>query len=191
MRKSVLIAVLLVALLMAFRLLGALQPTWLPNFQPLAALFFCGAACLGTRVRLVVPLAAFLVSFPLVNLILGNPGDTSGLVISLVGFGAVVGIGHLLRQRSTGVLMAGTVAASLAFYLLTNTACWLVDPLYTKGLQGFTEALWSGPAGFAQPTWVFLRNALAADVVFAGLFLWATRPLRESEASLVVAERVS
>jgi hypothetical protein len=38
---------------------------------------------------------------------------------------------------------------------------------------------------------VFLRNALAADVVFAGLFLWATRPLRESEASLVVAERVS
>lgn len=191
MRKALPMILLLVALLIAFRFLGALQPDWLPNFQPLAALFFCGAACLRSRLGMIVPLAAWLVSFPLVNAMYGNAADTSGLLIVLAGFAVVALIGHSLRGRGAGVMLGGAVASSLAFYLVTNIACWLSDPLYTKDLQGAIQALWTGPVGFAQPTWVFLRNSLGADVLFATIFLVASQPLRATESALVVAKQAS
>lgn len=191
MPKRLPIALLLVALVIGFRLLGALRPDWLPNFQPLAAMFFCGAACLRTRAGVLVPLAAWLISFPLVNLLLGHPDDTSGLFVALAGFASVAAIGKAFQGRGTKALIAGTLAASVAFYLVTNVACFLSDPLYTKDLQGFTQALWSGPAGFAQPTWVFFRNALAADLVFTGLFLLASAGQRAGALERLVARRVS
>jgi len=191
MRKALPMILLLVALLIAFRLLGALRPDWLPNFQPLAALFFCGAACLRSRLGMIVPLAAWLVSFPMVNAMYGNAADTSGLLIVLAGFAVVALIGHSLRGRGTGVMLGGAVASSLAFFVLTNLVCWMTSPLYTKDLQGAIQALWTGPVGFAEPTWVFLRNSLAADTLFATMFLLASQPLRAKQTSLVVAKQAS
>jgi len=191
MRKALPMTLLLVALLIAFRVLGALQPAWLPNVQPLAALFFCAAACLRSRLGLLVPLGAWLVSLPLTNAMYGNAGDTSGLFIVLAGFGVVALLGHRLRGRGTGVMLGGVLASSLAFYVLTNLACWIVYPLYTKDLHGLVESLWTGPVGSAQPTWVFLRNSLAADTLFAAMFLLASQPLRKKESALVVVERAS
>ena len=45
-------------------------------------------------------------------------------------------------------------------------------PLYPKSFEGFVQAQWTGPAGFG-PTWVFLRNAMAANVLFTALVLVA------------------
>jgi hypothetical protein len=88
-------------------------------------------------------------------------------------------------------MLGGAAASSLAFYVVTNLACWAFYPLYTKDLQGAIEALWSGSAGAAQPTWVFLRNSLAADVLFASVFLLASQPLRAKAPSVVVVQRAS
>ena len=67
--------------------------------------------------------------------------------------------------------------AALAFYFLTNCISFVTLPNYPKTLEGFVQAQWTGPVGYG-PTWLFLRNALAANLAFTGLFLVAMRPLR-------------
>ena len=49
---------LILILLVAFRIIGSAFPETLPNFQPLAALFFCGALMAkGWRAWVIQPVA--------------------------------------------------------------------------------------------------------------------------------------
>ena len=72
-------------------------------------------------------------------------------------------------------MLATTAAGALAFFFLTNTVAFLADPLYPKSWEGFVQAQWTGPVGAVLPTWVFLRNLLAANLLFTGLFLLGNR----------------
>ena len=73
------------------------------------------------------------------------------------------------------------LGGSLFFYIVTNTASWLTltEPHYAKSAAGWLQALTTGQPGYA-PTWVFYRNTLISDMLFAAIFLacvhWSRKP---------------
>ncbi len=69
----------------------------------------------------------------------------------------------------------------MLFYLVTNTASWLVLPDYEKTLAGWIRALTRGTPQHP-PTWEFFRNTLASGGLFTGLFVGAVKLTESSEA---------
>ncbi len=169
--KTALPAILLCVLLIAFRIMGAMTETF-PNAQPLAALCFCAVAFVQAR-WIWIAFAAWIISYPIASIVQGyTPGlDLLGVFL---GFAAVAGLAWIFRKRSSLVLFGGVVLGSLAFYFLTNTVAWMTTASYAKTFEGFFQAQWNGLPGYP-PAWVFLRNALGADLLFTGLFLLANR----------------
>jgi hypothetical protein len=70
-------------------------------------------------------------------------------------------------------MLIGSVAATLVFHLITNSAAWLADPRYAKSLIGLWQSLWTGAPGDVLPSWVFLRNLGVANLIFTGAHLLA------------------
>lgn len=70
-------------------------------------------------------------------------------------------------------MLLGSIGAALVFHLITNGVAWLADPRYAKSLTGLWQSTWAGAPGDILPSWVFLRNLAAANVLFTGLVLLA------------------
>ena len=175
MKREYLPLVILTAIVIAFRLLGAAFADTLPNFQPLMALVLCSVIFLKGTTRWVLPLAAWVITDPIVSLFQGYPLIGWHHLGMLIGVASVIGIAVYLKPRaSTGNVLFGTVAASLAFYFLTNTVAFFADPyaIYPNTMEGFVQAQWTGPAHLG-PTWIFLRNTLGSNLLFTGLVLAA------------------
>jgi len=178
----------LFAIAVAYRLLPVLlgvtleQPAWLPNFSPMAALCLCGAAFLPARLALVVPFAALLGTDLVLNAHYGFPLFTTEFLGKTGAFAVVAALGWRLRGNARpGVILPAVLGGSLFFYIVTNTASWLTltEPSYAKTAAGWLQAMTTGLPGYA-PTWVFYRNTLAGDVLFAAIFLacmhWNRQP---------------
>jgi hypothetical protein len=60
------------------------------------------------------------------------------------------------------------VAGGLFFYIVTNTAAWMGNPSYPRGLEGLWMSLTTGLPGMP-PSWVFYRNALFSDLIFGAM----------------------
>ncbi len=182
----------IVLLLIAFRIAGSSLPESFPNFQPLAALFFCGAIMLKGWKGWAIPLGAWLVTYPAPALLQGNGSymDPGILLTTAIGFGATFLIGKSLGGRNTAVLLLGTVGAAVAFHLITNGAAWAFGGLYPKTPAGLWQSFWGVPAGGVLPNWVFLRNMVGANLLFTAIFLSARFALpRFSSAAEPVAVR--
>lgn len=166
---------LILALLAAFRLIGSAFPETLPNFQPLAALFFCGALMTQGWRGWAIPLAAWLITYPAPALIEGNAAHLSPAILltAALAFAATFLIGKSLAAKPIAVLLGGSVAAALVFHLITNGAAWIGSPLYPKNPLGLWQSLWAGPTGSPIPSWIFLRNMTAANLLFTAVFLSA------------------
>jgi hypothetical protein len=170
-------ALLIVALLAAFRVLGSAFPEQLPNLQPLPAVLLCSFIFLKGSQRWLLPLFVWLVTDPLASVLQGYPVFGWHNLSVLLGVGITVGVAHLAARRPTVLPVLGAAALSaVAFYFFTNLVSFLFDPLYPKSWLGFTQAQWTGPEGFG-PTWVFLRNAVAGNLAFTGLFFAAFQSL--------------
>ena len=187
-------ALIIVATL--FRLLpvflGAtvVQPEWLPNFSPMAALCLCGAACLPRRWAFAVPFTALLATDFILNTHYGFPLVNTELVLKNIAFIAIAAFGWQLRSRArAGVLLPATILSSLFFYAATNTASWLAEPAYAKNLAGLGQALTTGLPGYPA-TWTFYRNTFVSDLVFTCLFLLSLRlplPVKSTEPVAVAS----
>lgn len=166
----------LLVLLVAFRMVGAWQG-WM-NFSPLPALFLLCLVCLQGRDRWLLPLGAWVVSDPLLNLFYGQEllvWDQLGILLGIASTALLVP--WMKSSFSFGKACVGALAAALLFYVVTNTVSFFALPeFYARTLTGFWQAQWTGPVGLG-PTWVFLRNSCAANLVFTCLFLLALRPL--------------
>lgn len=168
--------VALLALLIVFRLVGAWQG-WM-NFSPLPVLFLFSAVCFQGRERWLLPSLAWLITDPFLNLMNGQSllvWDQLGLVLGILSTFVLV---PWLRSRFTvsRALVSALVAAVL-FYFVTNTISFFSLPAYyPRSFEGFVQAQWTGPVGLG-PTWIFLRNACAANLLFGVIFLLALRPL--------------
>ena len=82
-------------------------------------------------------------------------------------------------------MLGGGLLGATLFYLITNTASWLLNPFgnpeYTKDLAGWITALTSGTKGHP-PTWEFFRNTLLSGGLFTGLFAGAMKLSEKMEA---------
>lgn len=161
---------LIVGLIILFRIIGSALPESQPNFQPLAALFFCGAMLAPGWRGFAIPFGIWAITYPLG---IGPVSDVSIFATTLLALAATFFIGKALVSRSTPALLTGSIAASLVFHLITNGAAWLGDPMYQKSLTGLWQSVWAGPPGSSIPSWVFLRNLTAANLLFTGIFACA------------------
>ena len=159
---------LIVGLLIAFRVVGSAFPETLPNFQPLAALFFCGALLAPGWRGFAIPLGVWAVTFPLGVGHTANPMDFATTSLALV---ATFFLGKPLAQRGLPTLLLGSAASAIVFHLITCGGAWITDPLYTKNLEGLFQSVWTGPIGSKIPSWMFLRNLTAANLLFTGIVL--------------------
>jgi hypothetical protein len=165
---------LLFVLLVLFRALAAAFPNDLPNFQPLLAVFFCGALLATGWQAWAMPLAAWALTYPLG---VGHTGSWSLFLTTLLALGATFVLGKFLAKRGAVTLLLGSVVAALSFHLITCGAAWLGDPRYAKSLAGFYQSVWAGAPSDVLPSWVFLRNLLAANLLFTGLVIVARNGL--------------
>lgn len=170
---------LIVGLLIAFRAIGSAFPETLPNFQPLAALFFCGALLAPGWRGFAIPLGVWALTFPLG---IGHTSSPALFLTTLLAITAVFFLGKSLSTRGIPTFLLGSLAAAVTFHLITNGAAWLGDPRYAKTLTGFWQSLWTGAPGDILPSWIFLRNLAAANLLFTGLFLAARLSLPKSTA---------
>jgi hypothetical protein len=157
----------------------------LPNFSPVAAVAFCGGLFLPGVLAWIVPVGILFVSDLALAMLLGYPAFSSAQFVSWACILAVVGIGRLLSKASfsTPRFFSALIGSGLLFYLVTNTAAWIGNPSYPRGLGGLWMSLTTGLPGFP-PSWMFYRNALVSDLIFGALLLavWALarRAVREN-----------
>ena len=165
-----------ILLLAGFRVLRAGFLPELPNFSPVAAVAFCGGLFLPGVLAWIVPISVLLVSDLALAMLLGYPAFSSAQFVSWTCILAVVEIGRLLSKASfsTPRFFSALIGSGLFFYLVTNTAAWIGNPSYPRGLGGLWMSLTTGLPGFP-PSWMFYRNALVSDLVFGVLLLsvWA------------------
>ena len=183
-------ALLLLALLIGIRCLGPMFPREMSNFQPLPAIFLCSVVFLRGSKAWVLPVAAWLISNPLVSMLQGySPFAHGGVIVAFLALLLTGVLALPLRKSPTPALvLGGGIAAALFFHAVTNAAVWAVDPLYAKSAEGLWQALWSGRPTDLMPSWIFLRNLAAANVLFTALFLLARRswmPAAEAAPVLV------
>lgn len=163
--------ILIVALFIAFRLVGAALPDSQPNFQPLAALFFCGSLLMRGWRGFAIPLGIWAVTYPFA---VGPVSDISIFLTTLLALTVVFFIGQVFAKTKLPVLLLGSLVSAFAFHLITNGIAWIGDPMYAKNLTGLWQSLWTGPVGSPLPSWVFLRNLSAANFLFTGIFACAS-----------------
>jgi hypothetical protein len=176
---------LIVGLLIAFRILGTVLPETLPNFQPLAALFFCGAMLARGWRGFAIPFGIWAATY------LFGKGPVTDLPIfltTLLAFVATFFMSKAFARSKFPVLLLGSLGAAVVFHVITNGAAWIGDPMYAKSLSGLWQSLWTGPANSTIPSWVFLRNFAAANVIFTAIFAGAQ--LRLPRPQVLTAQTV-
>jgi hypothetical protein len=187
-------AFLLIVAAVAYRIVTGLAiisgSTALSNFAPLAAIALCAAAYFPAKYKFTVPMIALLISDVVLNLSYGFSLLSPFVISHYIGFALVGGLGWLLRKRvAVRTLLPASIAASVIFYVVTNTVSWIFDPGYVKNFAGLIQALTVGlPQYSATPSWMFFRNSVLSDLLFTGLFIvcfhWgrATEPARVTSA---------
>jgi len=152
-----------------------------PNFVVLGAIALYSGARLRRPWNFAVPLVAMALSDVFLDFGAGRPA-ISGVRIAVYGAFAVIVLGGgLARARSGPLRLAAlSLAASTLFYLVSNFAEWLGDPLYPKTPAGLALCY-----GAALP---FFWNTLAADLLgTAALFSLDALSRRESGRTLASA----
>lgn len=173
-KRSHLPLLVLVLIMIGFRYLGAKFPEVLPNFNPLPALLLCSLVFLKGAQRWALPLSIWILTDPVASLAQGSTVFGWHHLSIAAGLASVVIIALALKGRGLGTLFLGTAVSALSFYFLTNCFSFLTLPIYPKTLEGFIQAQWTGPVGLG-PTWIFLRNLLAANLLFTSLFVLSMR----------------
>lgn len=172
------LAIALVVLLLAagWRILAAYLPA-LANFAPLMALTFCAAVYFRDKRLWLVPFIALMLSDLFLDwhyaTTFGETWQWSSVAVRFVCFALALPLGRFIAQHKTWLnLFGGALAGSLFFYLATNTDAWIRDPLYTKTVVGWWQAMTVGRPEFP-PTLFFFRNTLLSDLLFTGIFAQA------------------
>ena len=145
---------------------------WL-NFAPIAAIALCAAAYFPRKYKFSVPMIALLISDVVLNVHYGFSFFNPFVLSHYLGFAIIGCLGLLLQSRASWkTLLPGSIAASLIFYVVTNSVSWIYDPGYAKNFAGLIQALTVGlPQYSATPSWMFFRNSLVSDLVFTFLFV--------------------
>ena len=158
------------------------------NFAPLAALALCGGLYFPRPWNWAGPILALLISDAVLNLHLGvgiwttSTAAAGGAYLLIAAAGA-----WIARRPSWTGWLAGSLAASVVFYLVTNTEAWWFLPGYEKNWVGWVRALTTGLPGYP-PTWTFLGHSLISDLIFTLMLVagveWSSRRVVHRSAAL-------
>ena len=143
------------------------------NFAPMGAMAIFGAAYFSDKkFSFLVPLIAMFISDLLVNNILYS-GFYGGFTLFTPGFywmyGAialivVAGL-YIMKKVNTSRIIAGSLSASVIFFLITNFGVWLGSPIYPQGLEGL---FMSYAAGIP-----FFHYTILGDLFYSGVMFGA------------------
>jgi hypothetical protein len=147
-----------------------------PNFSAAYGLVFCAGVYFGGGMAWWLPLGTILVTDILLNVFYYQTSAiNAAMIVNCIAFGGIILLARRFKPGSSWLaLLGGGVAGALLFYFLTNTASWLLNPLYQKSLLGWIQALTIGTPGWPH-TWEFFRNTLLSGGLFAGLFAGAMK----------------
>jgi len=165
-----------VLLILAFSL-TRLLPGQIPfGLSPVYAIAFCCGVYFRNRMGWILPMAAMLVTDVVLNtLYYDKPAFNAGMLIIYAAVALMIAVGRRFKKESPAwKLLGGGLLGAILFYLITNTAAWLSNPLYAKTLLGWIKALTVGIEGFP-PTWMFFKNTLLSSGLFTGLFVGAMK----------------
>jgi hypothetical protein len=136
------------------------------------ALAVCGGLFFPRLWAWAIPLGALLISDLVLDLHYGVPFLDAVSLAVYVSYAAAIALGIALRRNPRWYAVLGaSLAASLLFYLVTNSAAWLHD-VYAKTPAGWWQAMTTGLPGYP-PTWTFFRNSAASDLLFTAVYLGA------------------
>lgn len=190
-KGKIVIHTLLLLVLAATRYPGLLPA----NFSAVYAMAFCSGLFFRGRWDWLLPMAVLMASDIALNLFYQrtNPGMDafSGsalgyLLCNYAGYAALFGLGRIFKPRQwIGSLVAGSVLGAVLFYLITNTAAYLVNPFgnaeyAVKSLAGWIAALTKGVGGYPE-TWTFFRNTLLSSGLFSALMIVTARITEPAE----------
>ena len=153
------------------------------NFSAAYALFFCAGIYFRDRLSWWIPFAVVIVTDLLLNVYYAARGHDAFQWYQVMNYIAYALIFFLGRRFRPGARLAGMVAggvlAGLLFYIVTNTAAWLLNPFQnpeyaSKTLASWILALTKGVGGWPQ-TWEFFRNTLLSSGLFTALFAGAMK----------------
>ena len=162
-------------------------PELLPwNFSAAYALAFCAGIYFPKRLAWWLPLAALLATDILMNVTYYHVAPVSAyMLVNYATYAAIIGLGQRFSARASWIkLVSASLLGAILFYLVTNTAAWLQNPVYTKTIAGWIQALTTGVPGFP-PTWLFFWKTLLSSGLFTGLFVGA---MKLNEAAETKAE---
>jgi len=147
-RLKIVIAILLVVLSVAFRLMP--HPA---NFAPVAAVAAVAAIYLGRRWAITVPLLAMFIS----DCLIGFYQPT--IMLAVYGAFVLIGLGNSFsKQKNPASIFSRSLLGSVFFFLVTNWAVWQFGLWYQPGLSGLLQSYL-----MAVP---FFRNTLLGDLTF-------------------------
>lgn len=136
-----------------------------PNVSPLASMaLFGGAFFASTRMAIAVPLLAMLLS----DLVLGFHGVMWAIYGAFI-VSALMGR-HLRSRPSVARLAGATLASSIAFFVITNLAVWMMwyPPTFSGLATCFTVAI------------PFFQNSLAGNVFFTTVLFGSAAMIRHT-----------
>lgn len=149
----------------------------IPNFTPIAAMaMFGGVYFSDKRLAFVIPLIAMLLSDIAIQLFFGW-GFHNTMIYVYVGFVLTSMIGMVVRRNvSVLSIAAGSVAASVLFFIITNFGVWAASG-FQLGIAGLNTTYLLGVPYFA-PT-------LAGDLFFNSI-LFGTFYLAQKKYPVLV-----
>jgi len=180
----------LLMVVLAFSRVPGLLPT---NFSAVYALVFCAGVFFAGRMSWWLPLGTMLVSDIALNFYYAaqgydvwKPANLAYQLFNYVAYVAIILLGKRFKPTASFLaLLGGGILGALLFYLITNTASWLLNPFhnpeYTKTFMGWVTALIKGTSGWPQ-TWEFFRNTMLSSALFTALFAAAAKLTAPAES---------
>lgn len=153
------------------------------NFSAAYALCFCAGLYLPRRLAWALPLGVVLATDLILTFGYYRPAEYTILNFALdqtpiyISYTLIIWLGVLLggKKRSFVTLLSGGVLGAILFYLISNTAAWLVSPEYGKTLAEWVRALTVGDPKYHPTTWEFFRGTFLSGGLFTGLFVGAMK----------------
>ena len=145
------------------------------NFAPIGAMALFGGVYFKDKLfAFLVPLMALFVTDVIIEL-MGGPGFYKGMIAVYAAFFMVGCIGLLIRnQVNFRNVVAGALASSILFFLITNFATWLGNPFYTQNLGGLMTSYAAGLAFYRNEIFgSFFFNTVLGDLFFTGVLIGA------------------
>ncbi|MBO4716158.1 MAG: hypothetical protein J5672_08715 [Verrucomicrobia bacterium] len=177
MKKQTFWAILLMIGLVLTRWPGLLPA----NFSAVHALVFCSAVYLPKKWGWCLIIPTILISDLCLNLFHYKVAPFHLYMLpNYICYICILFLGQRFfsPKSSWSKLLGGGLLGALLFYLISNTFSFIHDPVYSKDLAGWLQALTIGVPGWP-PTWFFFRYSLMSTGLFTGLFAGAMKALEK------------